>query len=71
MAGMYIIQLLMKSWNSWRNEFALWIKMKRLEEEVSRGLGREYPNDVITDVHGSDLENLGTRVLSGNRNVFR
>lgn len=45
--------------------------MKRLEEEVSRGLGREYPNDVITDVHGSDLENLGTRVLSGNRNVFR
>ena len=71
MGGMYIIQLLMKRWNSWRNEFAVWMKVKRLEEEASRDLGGGYQNDIIVDVHGSDLESLRTRVLSGRTNVLR
>jgi hypothetical protein len=63
MGGMYIIQLLMKRWNSWRNEFTVWMKMKRLEEEESHSLRREYQNDDMADVYRSDLESLGTRVL--------
>lgn len=47
------------------------MKVKRLEEEASRDLGGGYQNDIIVDVHGSDLESLRTRVLSGRTNVLR
>jgi len=75
--AMFVVHWIMKRWTSWRKEIALWMKVKRLEEEADWGLEREYPNEFMTGVYrdraGGDLESLalGTRALLGRgRSVF-
>jgi len=78
--AMFVVHWIMKRWTSWRKEIALWMKVKRLEEEAGYGLEREYPNEFITGAYPDrtrgDLESLeslrcGTRALLGKgRRVF-
>jgi hypothetical protein len=75
--AMLVVHRIMKKWTLWRKEIALWMKVKRLEEEAGCGLEREYPNDFTTDINydrtRGDLESLalGTRALQGRRrNLF-
>jgi hypothetical protein len=73
--AMFVVHWVMKRWTSWKKEFALWMKIKLLEEETDRGLEGEYQNEFRTDFYrdgtGGDLENpvLGTRALLGRRNA--
>jgi hypothetical protein len=75
--AMFVVHWIIKRWTSWRKEIALWMKVKRLEEEASCDLEREYSNEIMTDVYRDrtrgDLESLvlGTRALRGRgRSVF-
>lgn len=71
--AMFVIHWIVKRWTSLRKEIALWMKVKRLEEEAGGGLEREYPNNIITNFYydraRGDLESLalGTRALLGGR----
>jgi hypothetical protein len=75
--AMFVVHWIIKRWTSWRKEIALWVKLKRLEEEAGCCLEREYPNEFMTDVYRDrtrgDLESLplGTRALLGRgRSIF-
>jgi hypothetical protein len=72
--AMFIIHQLMMRWSSWRNDFFLWMKMKRFaEEEAIPGVRNVYHDDIIPDVHqyraGSDIESLAMQVLPRRRDV--
>jgi hypothetical protein len=75
MGIMVVIQWVMMRWSGWRDQFLLWLKLKRMEEEESgRGLRSEYENNSVPDFHHyrteTDLESLGTRALSGRRMYY-
>lgn len=82
--AMLVIQWLMKRWTFWQKEFTPWTKLKRFEqeeegeaaaaveeeeEEANRG-SRGDAIPINRFMAARDLESLGTRALSGRRNVL-
>jgi hypothetical protein len=71
--AMCVIYWFMKKWPSWQNEVAVWRKTRQhLEDEEPRGLERE-PRQFIPSMFRStasgDEESLGTRIMSGRKDV--
>jgi hypothetical protein len=77
MGTMPVVHWIMKRWISWRKEIALWMKLKRLEEEADSGREREYRNGFMADIYRDgtrgDPESvvLGTRAFRGRVGNFR
>jgi hypothetical protein len=71
--AMCVIYWFMKKWPSWRNELAAWRKRRQhQEDEEPRGLEREVRQFIPSMFRGSapdDEENLGTRVMSGRKDI--